>query len=123
MPKLPHFHLHRIRIDGKPLPIVVNARSQAAVRDHFIERHIQIERLTPEEAFKAGVEGAIIESVSLTCDAGQPAPADTAAEPGLFDQATSASETPPAVEAGAASRPIDTVGPGYVAAVSAAATL
>lgn len=123
MPKLPHLHLHRVLVNGTPLPIVVSARSQAAVRDHLIERHIRIERLTPEEAFRAGVEGAIIESVGTTDDANQAAPADAVADPDMFNQTADANEASPTVEADATCRPIDGIGPGYVSAVSEAATL
>lgn len=66
MPKLTHHHLHRVIVDGIQLPIVVNARSQAAVREHFIEHHLRIERMTPEEAFRAGVNGAVIEVAGKT---------------------------------------------------------
>ena len=123
MPKLPYLHLHRIRVCGKPLPIVINARSQAAVRDHFIDKHIEIERLTPEEAFRAGVDGAVIETAGLESDT-QQAPSDqTTTEPGLFDQAADTADATVANTADAASRPIDGPGPGYVAALSEASTL
>lgn len=123
MPKLPHLHLHRIRVCGKPLPIVINARSQAAVRDHFIDKHIEIERLTPEEAFRAGVNGAVIETAGVESDTQQAPPDQTTADPGLFDQTADAKDATPASEADAPSRPIDGPGPGYVAALSEASTL
>ena len=123
MPRLPHLHLHRILVDDQALPIVVNARSQAAVRDHFVERHIRIERLTPEEAFQAGVNGAVIETVGAGHDA-QPdasAASDAAAEPGLLGEVQ---DTPPeAPHADAAPRPSEGPGPGYVSALTEAASL
>ena len=123
MPKLPHFHLHRILVDDKPLPLVVSARSQAAVRNHFIDKHIQIERLTPDEAFKAGVEGAVIETVDATSDEPVNAPAPSPAEPGLFYQSIDTTGSTHAPETDATSRPIDGASPGYIAALSEAATL
>jgi hypothetical protein len=123
MPKLPHVHLHRILVDEKPLPLVVSARSQAAVRDHFIDKHIRIERLTPEEAFQAGVGGAVIETAGAANDAKPSAPVEASAEPGLFDQAAQAADSAPSVETDATPRPIDGPSPGYIAALSEAATL
>ena len=123
MPKLPHLHLHRVLVDDKPLPLVINARSQAAVRDHFIDRHIRIERLTPEEAFQAGVGGAVIETAGAINTVPQDTPPQVAEEPGLFDQAAHAADSTPGTGRDATSRPIDGPSPGYVAAVSEAATL
>lgn len=123
MPKLPHLHLHRVLIDGKPLPIVVKARSQAAVRGHIIDKHIEIERLTPEEAFRAGVNGAIEETAGAESDTQQMPPDQSTVDPGLFDQARNTADAMPVSESGASSRPIDGPGPGYVAALSEASTL
>lgn len=123
MPRLPHLHLHRIVVDDIPLPLVVNGRSQAAVRDHFLERHVRIERLSPEEAFRAGMSGAVIETVGEHVDApsSTPAPTGATSEPGLFDQTHGSGAT--ADPAGAAPRPNQGPGSGYAAAVSEAATL
>lgn len=123
MPRLPHQHLHRIYIDDQPLPLVVKGRSQAAVRDHVIEHHIRIERLTPEEAFQAGGSGALIETVGERHDAQQNAPTTnpTAMEPGLFDAPASPAQE--ARQADAMPRPSEGPGPGYVSALSEAATL
>lgn len=123
MPRLPHLHLHRIVVDDTPLPLVVNGRSQAAVRDHFLERHVRIERLSPEEAFQAGMSGAVIETVGEHADApdGTPASAGATSEPSLFDQTHGSGTT--ADSAGAAPRPNQGPGPGYAAAIDEAATL
>ena len=126
MPRLPHQHLHRIYIDDLPLPLVVKGRSQAAVRDHVIEHHIRIERLTPEEAFLAGGSGALIETVGERHDAQQNTPTTNpdATEPGLFDTpAAPAQEAQEARQADAMPRPSEGPGPGYVSALSEAATL
>jgi hypothetical protein len=121
MPRLPHLHLHRIVVDDTPLPLVVNGRSQAAVRDHFLERHVRIERLSPEEAFWAGMSGAVIETVGEHVDAPSGKAERTDSEPGLFDQTHGpGASADPAV---AASRPNRGPGPGYTAAVNEAATL
>jgi len=123
MPRLPHLHLHRIVVDDTPLPLVVNGRSQAAVRDHFLERHVRIERLSPEEAFRAGMSGAVIETVGEHVDApsGTAERTDSSGEPGLFDQTHGFGAT--ADPADAAPRPNQGPGPGYAAAVNEAATL
>lgn len=123
MPRLPHLHLYRVCVDDQPLQLVVKGRSQAAVRDHVIERHIRIERLSPDEAFQAGVSGAIIETAGTGEDAPQDAPSTNAdaAEPGLFD-ATSA-HTRAGQREDAVVRPNEGPGPGYAAAVNEAATL
>lgn len=123
MPRLPHLHLHRIVVDDTPLPLVINGRSQAAVRDHFLERHVRIERLSPAEAFRAGMSGAVIETVGEHVDAPSNTPASTGAtsEPGLFDHTHDPGTT--ADLAGAAPRPNQGPGPGYAAAVNEAATL
>jgi len=120
MPRLPHLHLHRIVVDDTPLPLVVNGRSQAAVRDHFLERHVRIERLSPEEAFRAGMSGAVIETVG-DAPIGTPERTDGASEPSLFDQTHGFGAT--ADPADAAPRPNQGPGPGYAAAVNEAATL
>jgi hypothetical protein len=123
MPRLPNLHLHRIYIDDRPLPLVVKGRSQAAVRDHVIEHHIRIERLTPEEAFQAGGSGAVIETVGERHDAQQNAPTTNpdATEPGLFDAPAAPAQE--AQQADAVPRPSEGPGPGYVSALSEAATL
>jgi hypothetical protein len=123
MPKLPNLHLHRVFVDNEPLPLVINARSQAAVRDHIMDRHIRIERLTPGEAFQAGVGGAVFETAGEAAAAEQSVPPQTAEEPGLFDQATNAPDAEPDAETDVTSRPTDGRSPGYVAALSEAATL
>lgn len=123
MPKLPNLHLHRVFVDDEPLPLVINARSQAAVRDHIMDRHIRIERLTPGEAFQAGVGGAVFETAGETAATEQSAPPQAAEEPGLFDQAANAADAATDTETGATSRPTDGPSPGYVAALSEAATL
>lgn len=122
MPRLPHLHLYRVCVDDQPLQLVVKGRSQAAVRDHVIERHIRIERLSPDEAFQAGVSGAVIETAGTGEDAPQDSPSANvdAAEPGLFD-ATSAPQT--GQSEAAVVRPNEGPGPGYAAAVNEAATL
>jgi hypothetical protein len=123
MPRLPHHHLHRLLVDGKPLPLVVNGRSVAAVRDHFIERHLRIERLTPEEAFQAGVRGAAIETVGTSDNTPQPLAqaAHEPTEPGLFDTLNCAARPAPDTASERASS--GERGAGYAAAVQAASTL
>lgn len=123
MPRLPHLHLYRVCVDDQPLQLVVKGRSQAAVRDHVIERHIRIERLSPDEAFQAGVSGAIIETAGAGDDLPQdsPSPSADAAEPGLFDSASTPSQT--AQSEDAIARPSEGPGPGYAAALNEAATL
>lgn len=123
MPKLPNLHLHRVFVDDEPLPLVINARSQAAVRDHIMDRHIRIERLTPGEAFQAGVGGAVFETAGEAAAAEQSAPTQASEEPGLFDQAAHTTHSAPDAEMDAASHPTDELSPGYVAALSEAATL
>jgi hypothetical protein len=120
MPRLPHLHLHRIYVDDQPLPLVVKGRSQAAVRDHVIEHHIRIERLTPEEAFQAGGSGAVIETVGERHGAQQNVRTTNvdATEPGLFDAPAQEGR-----QADAVPRPSEGPGPGYVSALSEAATL
>lgn len=123
MPRLPHLHLHRILVDGQALPLVVNGRSQAAVRDHFLERHVRIERLSPEEAFQAGVRGALIETIgehTTPSESAQSAP-KASSEPGLFDDTGIPAATTD--HADATSRLHDGPGPGYAAALSEAASL
>lgn len=123
MPRLPHLHLHRILVDDQALPLVVNARSQAAVRDHFVERHIRIERLTPEEAFQAGVNGAVIETVGAHEDTQQET-ADAKGEASVsrvLSNAESASSS--AIQADIALLPTEGPGPGYVSALIEAASL
>jgi hypothetical protein len=123
MPRLPHLHLYRVCVDDQPLQLVVKGRSQAAVRDHVIERHIRIERLSPDEAFQAGVSGAIIETAGTGGDAPQDSPSASvdAAEPGLFDSTSILNRTAQSEEAIA--RPSEGPGPGYAAALNEAATL
>ncbi len=123
MPKLPNLHLHRVFVDDEPLPLVINARSQAAVRDHIMDRHIRIERLTPGEAFQAGVGGAVFETAGETAAAEQSEPPQAAEEPGLFDQAADTTHSVPDTGMDATSRPTEGLSPGYVAALSEAATL
>lgn len=115
MPKLTHTHLHRIIVDGVQLPIVVNARSQAAVREHFVEHYLRIERMTPEEAFKAGVGGATIETASR----------GPVAQPAHDSDHVSPPEqgTMPVDPADAATRPMPSDGSGYASAMHEAATL
>jgi hypothetical protein len=123
MPRLPHLHLYRVCVDDQPLQLVVKGRSQAAVRDHVIERHIRIERLSPDEAFQAGVSGAVIETAGTGEDAAQDSPSASAdtAEPGLFD--ATCAQTRTAQSEDAVARPSEGPGPGYAAAVTEAATL
>lgn len=121
MPKLPYTYLHRITIDGTPLPLVVNARSQAAVRDHFVLKHMKIERLTPEEAFAAGMRGATIEAVA---DPALDAPAPDTPVPsvsGLFDAPSVDAGTTPTESEDASCDP--KARPGYVSAQDAASAL
>lgn len=123
MPRLPHLHLYRVCVDDQPLQLVVKGRSQAAVRDHVIERHIRIERLSPDEAFQAGVSGAIIETAGVGDDTHQDSPSATVddAEPGLFDSTSTPGQT--AQSEDAIARPSEGPGPGYAAALNEAATL
>jgi hypothetical protein len=123
MPRLPNLHLYRVCVDDQPLQLVVKGRSQAAVRDHVIERHIRIERLSPDEAFQAGVSGAIIETAGTGEDAPQDTPSTSvdAAEPGLFDSTSPLTRTANSEDASA--RPSEGPGPGYAAAMNEAATL
>jgi hypothetical protein len=123
MPKLPNLHLHRLLIDDTALPLVVKARSLTAARDHFIEHHLKVERLTPEEAFNAGVVGAAYETAGATADATDAATPDRSSEPGLFDSPSNGAPPSTTGESDADSRPIDGNGPGYAAALSEAATL
>jgi hypothetical protein len=121
MPRLPHTYLYRLQIGDKVLPLVVNARSQTAARDHFIDKHLKIERMTTEEAFRAGVEGAIVETAGLTLTAAEAPSSST--EPELFDRPGNEGEATPAQAPDATSRPIDHCGAGYAAAVAEASTL